>query len=233
MWWPSRSLGYWLRTQAWSRPAGGEPDWPPLPATLSPRRGERCHEPLPEPGVDEDPGRDVADERDDERRNGAPPDGADGEGEPEREQRVPDGDGALEVERAVLHAALEMDERRAPPGDEQRHRERRDQRSGDRRAELGRDPAPPRDALRPGEPVGPALELEHERRGEQHADQPRHEREPGGEVRDGLEPRGERADRPAAGIRAVRAGRTPRCRRGRRRSPSRSRSGRAAPRAAR
>ena len=36
-----------------------------------------------------------------------------------------------------------------------------------RRAELDGDPAPARDALRPGEPVGAVLELEHERRREQ------------------------------------------------------------------
>jgi hypothetical protein len=68
-------------------------------------------QPLPQPGVDEQARGEVADEGDDHRRHGAPPDDADGRGQPEREQRVGEHDGALGVEDVVADAAVQVHER--------------------------------------------------------------------------------------------------------------------------
>ena len=81
---------------------------------------------------------------------------------------------------------VEAVERRVPPGHEQGERERAEKRGADGDPELGRDPAAAGDALRPREPVGAVLELEHERRREQDADQPRDEREPAEEAAEPL-----------------------------------------------
>ena len=83
---------------------------------------------------------------------------------------------------------LEVVERLPPPG-QQHGQQRRDAIAGPRRAapSLVTQPAPAGDALRPGQPIGPLLELEHERRREQRADHPRQQLEPVEQARDAVE----------------------------------------------
>ena len=196
-------------------------------------RRHRRQEPLPQPRVDEHAHREVADEADDERGRGSPPHDADGGGNAECEECVAEHNGALGVEDALIHPAVDPDDRRTPPRDEQREHERGCERNGDREAELAGEPACPRDALRPGEAMRALLELEDERSGEQHADDPGNERQPRDEAVERIEPRVERRecaraapDRAAGrGTRRSRPGRTP--------MPFRCPSARAGQRAAR
>ena len=83
--------GCWVSTQAWLRSGPG--------CCERPGRAQRRLVVLPERGVDEDAGGDVRAEGHHDRGHGAPPDDSDCERQPEREQRVAEGDRALGVER--------------------------------------------------------------------------------------------------------------------------------------
>src|SRR5439155_24362474 len=85
---------------------------------------------------------------------------------------------ALEVEHRDVETAVEGVERRAPPSDQHGDERGRDERARDRYHELRREPAATRHALRPTETMGAMLEVEHERRREQYADQAGHEVQP-------------------------------------------------------
>ena len=127
------------------------------------------------------------------------------------EQGVGDRSDALELEGTGLDAAVEVVQRPAPPGEQQRGARRRHAGTAERDRELGGQPAPPRDALGPGQAVGPALEFEHERRSEDDGDHHRQQREPPGHADDRRETRVERVEelraaasrRPDAGRRSV------------------------------
>jgi hypothetical protein len=92
--------------------------------------------------------------------------------------------GAAGSRRRGCFPSLKVRERCAPPGDQQRQRQRGEQRRHDRRAELASDPAAAGDAL-------------------QNADQAGDEGEPEDEASDLVEPGGERPDRGVAGLGGV------------------------------
>ena len=178
-------------------------------------------------GVDEDPCREVAGERHDQRRHGAAPEHPDQRQSAECEERVAEDDGALGVEDAVVHAALDAHERRAPPGHRSTSTPRPPRAAPTASASLVDQPAAAGDALRPGQPVGPALELEHERRGEQRRRSARAATSNQAMRSPRPSKRARNARPPAAGTatsRAVHAGRD--ARRGRTRWPCAARSGR-------
>jgi hypothetical protein len=106
------------------------------------------------------------------------------QGDDERggEEHVCERDDAFEIEAVGVHAPVEVIERAAPPGEQQRDRERRAERREGDEPELGRCPPAPRDALCPGQAEGSLLELEHERRGEQDRDQAGDQLEPAHEA---------------------------------------------------
>ena len=90
-----------------------------------------------------------------------------------------------------------------PPGHEQRHHHRGQERGGDDDGELAGDPTAARNALGPGEAGGPVLQLEDERRREEHTNHAGYEGEPGEEVLEPVEARGESVYRLVACIRRV------------------------------
>jgi hypothetical protein len=121
-------------------------------------------------------------ERDADGGQRAPQDGPEGDDERGGEEHIRERDDAFEIEAVGVHASVEVIERAAPPGEQQRDRERRAKRREGDEPELGRRPAAPRDALCPGQAERSLLELEHERRGEQDRDQAGDELEPAHEA---------------------------------------------------
>ena len=154
----------------------------------------RPHQALTQPAVHECTHDDVGDERAQQGRDRPPPERAERDGEAEGEERVGDRDDALGVVGVRGHPAVEMGERPQRPCAEKAQEGAEEHHAGNAHPELRDDPAAARDALRPEQPVGAALQIEDERGGQQQRGKRREQRREGEEDVEDVEPRQERGD---------------------------------------
>ena len=163
----------------------------------APRRAERGEVVRPEKPADHHAGGDEPDQCEPDRGRGAAQDGAEGDHERGCEDGVGERDDPLGLEAGV-EAIAEAVERGPPPGQQQAHDQRCEQRAGDDQCQLGGQPAAACDALRPGQPERALLEFDGEGRGEQDRENSREQGEPGDEAEQPLEAAVERLKRVGA-----------------------------------